>query len=194
MTPARPARLVADLAVDPPLQFVLGPGEALLLDHPQADAVVAALVGWDRRGHRVLLDGRNLSRRRPATRVRRGLAVVSGTPVAPDVSVLDHLAATAGRTRGAALLASAPLLAGRGDDPAGVLSGGERRVLGWLRALAANPRAVVLDRAGEGLDPESLALVGGIAADWRARGVSLVVRPGRTEERSWCEPGPSPDD
>ncbi len=61
--------------------------------------------------------------------------------VAPDVSVLDHLAATVtSPARARELLASAPLLAGRAGDLAGVLSGGERQVLAVLRAVATDPR------------------------------------------------------
>lgn len=163
----------------------VAPGEVRLLDGPDAADVVATLLGTDRAGT-VLLDGRPL-RGGISRRVRRGLAVVSGAPVAPDVSVHDHLAAALGARGADEVLASAPLLAGRGGDPAGVLSGGERRVLAWLRARASRPRAVVLDHAAEGLDADTLVWAGRVVSGWAADGVAVLVRPGRVEEREWSE-------
>lgn len=170
---------------DLPAAFDVAGGEAVLVEGGIAPVVVGALVGGWRRPARVTLDGRALPARSLAARVHRGLGVVSGAPVAADVSVRDHLAALGpGRTVDP-LLAEAPLLAGRGADPAGVLSGGERRVLAWLRTMALRPRAVLLDRAGEGLDTTTLAWAGGVVAAWTAEGVAVLVRPGRSEERTW---------
>jgi ABC-type lipopolysaccharide export system ATPase subunit len=153
---------------------------------PDDDELVRALVGERRPdGTRVVLGGRRLDRSGTATRVRRGLAVVRGTEVADDVSVLDHLAATVGGHAARSLLAAAPLLAHRGDDPAGVLSGGERRVLGWLQAQAAQPRAVLLDRAGTGLDAGALRWAHEAVDRWLAAGAGVLVRPGRPEETAW---------
>lgn len=169
---------------DLPEPLHLGPGAVHHLDDAVARPVVDALLGRERRAV-VHLDGHRLRARSVASRVRRGLAVVSGAPVAGEVTVHDHLAAVLGDRRADALLAGAPLLAGRGDDPAGVLSGGERRVLAWLRARATDPRAVLLDRAGEGLDVGTLAWAGGVVRAWVAAGVAVVVRAGRAEERRW---------
>lgn len=140
----------------------------------------------DRRD-RILLAGRRIDRRRTAGRVRRGLALIASAPVAGAVSVRDHLAAVTTLRRAEALVAASPLLAGRGRDPAGVLSGGERRVLAVLRAVAVQPRAVVLDRAGEGLDPDGLDWVAERITTWRRDGVAVLVRPGRAEEYAWLD-------
>ena len=176
-------------------RLVLGAGEAVLLDGDDADAIVAALLdppagvrGRLSPPHRILVAGRHVERAGPARRVRRGLAAVRGAPVAPDVSVRDHLAAVAGRRRADALLDTAPLLTGRGADPAGLLSGGERLVLAWLTCRATAPRVVVLDRAGTGLHADTLGWAGEVVADWRAGGVAVVVRPGRPEEPVWTAP------
>jgi branched-chain amino acid transport system ATP-binding protein len=159
-------------------------GEVVAL--PDDDDVLAALVGEHRRSDdRIALAGRRLSRRAPAGRVRAGLAAVRGTEVAADVSVLDHLAAAAGRRCATELLAGSPLLSARADDPAGVLSGGERRVLGWLLARAVDPRVVVLDRAGTGLDDDALGWAHGLVDVWLAGGVGVLVREGRAEEARW---------
>lgn len=169
--------------------FRVLPGEVRLLDAGEVAPVVAAVLGTGPRPGPVAVAGRRVRGRGLAGRVRRGLAVVSGAPVAADVDVADHLAAVVG-TRGArALLADAPLLAGRGHDPAGVLSGGERRVLAWLRAQAVDPHVVLLDGAGEGLDAATLQWAGRVVARWSAAGVAVVVRAGRAEERAWASPG-----
>lgn len=173
---------VSHPALDIPLH-VAG-GEVRVLDDVVADAVVAAVLDPGAPGVQVTVGGSRLRGRSLAARVRRGLAVVSGAPVAADVTVLDHLVAVVGH--GARdLLATSPLLADRGHDPAGVLSGGERRALGWLRARGVDPSAVLLDRAAEGLDAATVTWAGQVVADWATDGVAVVVRPGRAEERAW---------
>lgn len=159
-------------------------GEVHHLDDAVARPVVDALLGRAR-GAVVHVDDHRLRGRSVAGRVRRGLALVSGAPVAGEVTVHDHLAAVLGDRGADELLRGAPLLAGRGQDPAGVLSGGERRVLAWLRARATAPRVVLLDRAGEGLDADTLAWAGEVVRAWAAAGVAVVVRVGRAEERAW---------
>lgn len=162
----------------------VGAGEAVpLADDP---AHVAALRGVDRRrAHRVVLDGRRLDHRPPSARVRAGLVAVGEAPVAPAVDVLDHLAAVVRRPTAERLLASTPWLAPLGARPAGLLSGGERRLLAWTMARALRPAVVLLDRAGTGLDPDALAWAGEVVGAWTATGVGVLVRIGRPEERRW---------
>lgn len=105
--------------------------------------------------------------------------------VAPEVSVTDHLAARTARREAAAAIDAVPRLADRRHVAAGVLSGGERRLLAWARAVMLHPRVVVLDRAGTGLDPDALAWATEQLRAWRASGVAVVIRPGRVEERRW---------
>lgn len=135
--------------------------------------------------HRVRLAGRRLDRRSRAARVRAGLVGVGSGAVAPDVTVAEHLAAVHGRADANRRLAEAPLLAGRGGDPAGVLSGGERRVLDWLVADALRPRAAVLDRPGTGLDPDALAWAHRMLDRWLDAGAAVVLRVGRDDEARW---------
>jgi ABC-type branched-subunit amino acid transport system ATPase component len=172
---------------DGPLDVEVAPGDTQQL--PDDPAVVAALLGHDRRrGHRVRLGGRRLDRRPVSARVRAGLVAVGQAPVAPEVSVRDHLAAVGSRSAADALLAATPVLAPLGARPAGMLSGGERRLLAWTLARALRPAVVVLDRAATGLDAAALAWADGVVADWRAHDVGVLVRVGRPEERRWLAP------
>lgn len=165
------------------LQVASGDAVEVELD----DAAVAWLAGrtgpWTRRA--LTVDGRAVGHRRQAGRVRAGLHVVGGRPVAAEVPVVDHLAAAAGRRRATQALASTPRLADRGADPAGWLSGGERLLLDWARAVLLGPRVVVLDRAGAGLDADALRWAGAQVARWRGSGVAVLVRVGRAEEAAW---------
>lgn len=166
------------------LELRLDPGEITLVDGDRGGAVVAALL--DGRPERLRIAGRSLRRAGLARRVRAGLGIVAASaPLAPDVTVLDHLAAIRTVRRAHDLLAGAPLLAGRGADPAGVLSGGERRMLAWLRCVLTDPSVVLLDRAGTGLAPEVLSWCQDQITRWRNQQVALIVRPGRDEERAW---------
>lgn len=154
-------------------------------------AAVAALLGEDGGDeHRIILADRRLDGLDPAARVRAGLvAVRADAPVAPEVSVRDHLGAVAPLRRVAAVLEEAPLLAGRGGLPAGVLSGGERRVLAWLRARLLDPVALVLDGAATGADEATLAWMAHEVVTHRRGGVAVLVRAGRPEERAWVTAG-----
>lgn len=162
------------------------------VDDPAVDTVVAWLAG--RRGPRrpgsLRLDGRRIGHRGQAARVRAGLVEVAPPTLATDVRLDEHLAVTA-RRRGVhrgdlhAQLEQVPHLAGRAADPVGLLSGGERQMVAWVRAALLSPRVVVLDRAGTGLDAEALRWATERVRGWRTAGTVVLVREGRPEEATW---------
>lgn len=159
-------------------------GEVVAVAGAGAEEAVQTAIGTRPTGH-VSLGDRRL-RWGPAGHVRAGIGVVQDVPVAPRQSVRDHLLPRVGHDRAAALLADAPLLAGRGDDPAGVLSGGERTVLAWLRCLATDPAAVMLVRPTAGLDERTLDWASRVVATWASDQVPVLLLSDRPESAAWA--------
>ncbi|HET6182826.1 MAG TPA: ABC transporter ATP-binding protein [Acetobacteraceae bacterium] len=142
----------------------------------------------------VLLDGAEITRLSSAARAARGLVrSFQITSVFPDFSALDNVAlavqAHAGHSfrfwrpaaRDPALREPARArlaemgLAARADVPAGALSHGERRTLELAMALAAAPRALLLDEPLAGMGPEESAQMIRLLAGLKGRfGVLLV--------------------
>ena len=107
-------------------------------------------------GGRIMFDGEDVTALPPERRVRRGLGhVPQEHAVFARLSVRENLAVGAlGGGRGdatAAMLEMFPKLAQRLDQPAGTLSGGERKMLAIARALLLKPRLLLLDEPTEGV-------------------------------------------
>jgi branched-chain amino acid transport system ATP-binding protein len=101
-------------------------------------------------------DGRDISRRPTEERVRMGIGYVPQEhSVFARLSVRDNLAVGALYNRDAAaidrVLAIFPKLAQRLDQPAGTLSGGERKMLAIGRAILGDPKLLLLDEPTEGV-------------------------------------------
>lgn len=121
----------------------------------------------------------------PDERVRRGISQVpGGRAVFGPMTVVENLRVfgyTHGRDRRAvesgveAGLAAFPSLAGRLDQPAATLSGGEQQMLGLAKAFVVRPRLLLIDELSLGLAPivvgELLDTVRRINAD----GTAVVI-------------------
>jgi polar amino acid transport system ATP-binding protein len=117
--------------------------------------------------------------------VRRKLGLVfQAFNLFPHMSVLDNVtlgpiraqgmgkaeAAEAGR----ALLARFGL-AGREDAHPDELSGGQQQRVAIVRALAARPRALLLDEVTSALDPELVGEVLGLVRELKAEGTTMIL-------------------
>jgi len=115
-------------------------------------------------------------------RVRRGMVYMSetagfrGLSVDENIRIGGHLLAPAERGRRAQRLYGIfPDLARRRRALASSLSGGQRKMLGVAKALAGNPRLLVMDEPSAGLSPLFVTEVLRVLAGCRSQGISLLI-------------------
>lgn len=151
-----------------------GAGKTTLLK-----VLVGLLPAWN--GH-IVLDGHDITALRTDRRVRRGMAYMSELGVFPGLSIEENLriGGRAGdrstlRRRLDELFHVFPDLAGRRRALAGSLSGGQRKMLGIAKALAADPRLLVMDEPSAGLSPLFVQQVIAVLSRFRTQGLAMLI-------------------
>jgi branched-chain amino acid transport system ATP-binding protein len=142
-----------------------------------------SLVGLiDARRGSIRLGGEDVTRTRSSDRMRRGMTYMSELAVFPDLSIEENIrvgAQALGHADPAArveeMYAVFPVLRDKRRAPASSLSGGQRKMLGIAKALAAEPRLLVMDEPSAGLSPLFVKEVIRILGDLRQRGLALLI-------------------
>jgi branched-chain amino acid transport system ATP-binding protein len=130
----------------------------------------------------VTLGGRDVTHLRSSDRMQLGMTYMSELAVFPDLSIDENIrvgAQALGRPnpgrRADEMYTLFPALRDKRRDAASTLSGGQRKMLGIAKALAAEPRVLVMDEPSAGLSPLFVKEVIRILADLRSRGLALLV-------------------
>lgn len=132
----------------------------------------------------VRFDGAEISGLKTADRVRRGIAlVVQGQGIFRTFTVQDNLLAAAFTLKPAEREAGLryvyelfPLLVERRAATAGLLSGGQQRMLSLAMALITRPRLLLVDEPSIGLSPALVKeVIGEIAALRERQGLGVLL-------------------
>lgn len=132
----------------------------------------------------VMLKGQAITRARPDERIRLGIAYVAQSRSSfPELSVTENLRLGAYLIRKKDVLDQRleqvfkrfPVLRQRRNQPAGLLSGGELRMLEVGRFLMMEPQLVILDEPSIGLAPRLVDMVYGHLEDLKREGITLLI-------------------
>ncbi len=142
-----------------------------------------SLVGLiDARHGSIKLAGQDVTRMRSSDRMRLGMTYMSELAVFPDLSIEENIRVGAQAlghadpgARTEELYGVFPALREKRRAPASSLSGGQRKMLGIAKALAAEPRLLIMDEPSAGLSPLFVKEVVRILGDLRGRGLALLV-------------------
>jgi len=133
-------------------------------------------------GGHVEIDGRRVPDT-PAKRAKLGLGYVpQGRFVFPRMTVAENIAVAAdtnghsGKKAVEQAVADFPLLKPKVDDLAGGLSGGQQQILALARALAIEPRILLLDEPTEGVQPSIIDEIAGVLKRINQdRGIAMLI-------------------
>jgi urea transport system ATP-binding protein len=129
-------------------------------------------------GH-ITLDGKAIDALDPAARHRCGMTYCpQERPVFDDLSVRENLTLMrAGRQLAAfrPYFERFPILERRLGQHAGTLSGGEKKILSFVRGLAEDQPVVLLDEPSEGVQWENILLMQASIAEKKVAGVAFIV-------------------
>jgi len=151
----------------------VGHGQSLCLIGPNGagkSTILHSIYGFTRiMSGAIRVNDRDVTRLPPHLKLReRGIAyILQDSSVFPDMSVEENLLMGAflmprsheARRAAARVFERYPPLAERRRQRAGVLSGGERRLLEISRALVMNPDVLLVDEPSIGLEPRYIEMV-----------------------------------
>ncbi|ATD68294.1 MULTISPECIES: LPS export ABC transporter ATP-binding protein [Luteimonas] len=169
--------------------LTLEPGEVVGLLGPNGAGkttcfyMIVGLVPAD--AGRIVLDGHDITAEPMYMRAKLGVGYLPQEPsVFRKLSVADNIMLVlelredldkAGRQKALADLMDELQITHVADQAGASLSGGERRRVEIARALAANPRMMLLDEPFAGVDPISVGEIQRIVTHLKARGIGVLI-------------------
>jgi branched-chain amino acid transport system ATP-binding protein len=141
-------------------------------------AIAGALRPW--RGG-ITLDGTDITGQPDYQRARSGVVLVpEGRRLFGSLTAEENILVPAGRQEAgpwtlAALYELFPMVAARRSHRAALLSGGEQQAVAIARALAANPRVLLLDEVSLGLAPAVVDAFYRLLPAIQGSGVSVLL-------------------
>ena len=131
------------------------------------------------RAGEIILHGRVATHLSPDRRRKLGLSyAMQERPVFDSLSVRDNLLLmfrTGSLDSYRPYFEAFPILERRLSQTAGTLSGGERKILSFVRAMAENGEVTILDEPSEGVQEENIAKMKELIVARKSAGGSVVV-------------------
>jgi urea transport system ATP-binding protein len=128
---------------------------------------------------RVILEGRPIQGLDPSARRRIGITYCpQERPVFDDLSVRDNLTLMRAKRQLAPFrpyFDRFPILERRLTQHAGTLSGGEKKILSFVRGLAEDQPVVLLDEPSEGVQWENILHMVASVAEKKAAGTAFIL-------------------
>jgi branched-chain amino acid transport system ATP-binding protein len=174
------------MAVVRELSLKVDPGQAIVIlgaNGAGKSTLLRAIVGLlPTSGGTVSLFGDDVTKASTAKRARKGLAFMSEQGIFPSLSVKENLQLGAMTNRNRSfdagletVLALFPELGGRLSEPAGSLSGGQRKMVGIAKCVIAQPSLLIMDEPSAGLSPKFVSEVVETLITLRSDGMTLLV-------------------
>jgi ABC-type branched-subunit amino acid transport system ATPase component len=130
-------------------------------------------------GGSIILDGKPIQALDASTRRRAGLSYCpQDRPVFDDLSVRDNLVLMRANRRLGPFLPyfeRFPILERRLTQHAGTLSGGEKKILSFVRGLAEDQPVVLMDEPSEGVQWENILHMEACIAEKKAAGIAFII-------------------
>ena len=142
-----------------------------------------SLVGLIEARHgSITLAEQDITRLRSSDRMKLGMAYMSELAVFPDLTIEENIRVGAQAlghadpgARVEEMYGLFPVLREKRRAQASSLSGGQRKMLGIAKALAAEPRLLVMDEPSAGLSPLFVKEVIRVLGELRGKGLALLI-------------------